>query len=382
MKEFKEILFALLIGFGSFLSLARLNQYMKATPRPISPVTPTTLSGPSEDPHMELNWGLQAIGADRIAARAPDSLDDGVGPEITVAVIDTGCDIHHPDLAAHIWTNPGETGLDENGLSKASNGIDDDGNGFVDDVHGWDFVSNSPVVTDDHGHGTHIAGIITATASSPRVSLMILKYYDAQSDGVDNLIHTIQAINYAAKMGARVINYSGGGLMRNQAEEDALRRAGERGVLLVAAAGNEGMNSDFFPFYPADYDLGNIVSVGAVDRSGHLLGISNFGLSTVDVAAPGKNIYSSLPGGEHGFMSGTSQATAFVTGVIARMAGDDPGADPRHLIDRLLSNGRGLAALKGRIGRGQMLDASANLNPDSFKIGRLNKDRSPSTEAN
>ena len=125
--------------------------------------------------------------------------------------------------------------------------------------------------------------------------------------------------------------------------------AAQRGVLVVAAAGNEGLNSDFFHFYPADYELPNILSVTATDRNGQLLSVSNFGKATVDLAAPGKNIYSTLPNGEHGYMTGTSQATAFVTGLAALvMAQDATLTKPELLIHHLLKRGRPLASLRGR----------------------------------
>jgi subtilisin family serine protease len=191
---------------------------------------------------------------------------------------------------------------------------------------------------------------------------MILKYYDEHSTGEANLRHTVEAMRYAVRNGANIINYSGGGVLRSQAEEQALKFASDHHVLLVAAAGNEGLNSDFFHFYPADYDLPNILSVAAVDRQGHLLGLSNYGRGTVDVAAPGRNIYSTLPYGGHGFMSGTSQATAFVTGVAALlMAENSSYKDPQLLIQHLLNHGRKMASLS-QIGKGQMLDAARALN--------------------
>jgi subtilisin family serine protease len=173
-------------------------------------------------------------------------------------------------------------------------------------------------------------------------------------------------------MGANIINYSGGGVLRNSAEEAAIAYAGEHGVLVVAAAGNEGLNSDFFHFYPADYEQANILSVAAVDRFGQLLKMSNYGRGTVDVAAPGRNIYSTLPGGGYGYMSGTSQSTAFVSGVAAlMMAQDERYREPASLIRQLLAHGRPTPALKGRIGRGQMLDAEMALARPDLEISKL-----------
>ena len=267
-------------------------------------------------PAIKQAWGLKKSDAARAWKVTHGSKD------VLVAVIDTGIDINHEDIKANLWKNPGETGLDKNGKDKAVNGIDDDKNGYVDDVHGWNFVSSTGDLTDNHGHGTHIAGIIGAQAGnqkgisgiSPEVSLMIIKYYDPKVTNTDNLKNTINSINYAIKMGAQIINYSGGGTDYSQEEFDAVKKAEKNGILFVAAAGNERSNSDQFHYYPADYKLSNIISVTALDPSKEILSTSNFGIETVDIAAPGQNIISTLPGNSYGFMTGTSQATAFVTG--------------------------------------------------------------------
>lgn len=156
----------------------------------------------------------------------------------------------------------------------------------------------------------------------------------------------------------------GGGILRSQEEQSALEWAAGHGVLVVAAAGNEGLNSDFFHFYPADYDLTNILSVGAVDRKSQPLAISNFGKSTVDISAPGKNIYSTLPGGEHGFMTGTSQATAFVSGISALIMSHQPELrKPERLIHHLLGQTRRLPQLRGLSRSEAVADASRALGP-------------------
>ncbi|HMN69585.1 MAG TPA: S8 family peptidase, partial [Bdellovibrionales bacterium] len=194
-----------------------------------------------------------------------------------------------------------------------------------DDVHGWNFVNNNNKLDDDHGHGTHIAGIIGAEGGngigisgvSPKVSLMALKYYDAKGSDVNNLVNTVKAINYAVDKNCNIINYSGGGIAPSPEEKTAIERAMKKGILFVAAAGNERSNSDIRKYYPADYGLPNILSVTAIDRFKNVLPSSNYGEQTVDVAAPGNDIISTLPNGQYGFMTGTSQATAFATGVAA-----------------------------------------------------------------
>ncbi len=271
------------------------------------------------DPAISAAWGQKMIDSGRAWRISQGSRD------IKVCVIDTGADMNHPDLKANFWTNPGETGKDKFGRNKATNGVDDDGNGFVDDVHGWNFVDNNNNLKDEHGHGTHIAGIIGAEGGngigisgvSPKVSLVILKYYDSKGSDVNNLVNTVKAIDYAVKMNCNIINYSGGGIAPSNDEKSAIERANRKGILFVAAAGNERSNSDVRKYYPADYGLPNILSVTAIDRFQNVLPSSNFGEQTVDVAAPGNDIISTLPNGQYGFMTGTSQATAFATGVAA-----------------------------------------------------------------
>lgn len=268
------------------------------------------------DPAIKQAWGLK----NSDAARAW-KVTRGDKSKIT-AIIDTGIDIDHEDLSENIWVNPGETGFDSKGLNKANNGIDDDNNGYIDDVHGWNFVSNNNNLADNHGHGTHIAGIIGAIAENkkgisgiaPSSTLMILKYYDPKVANTDNLKNTINSIKYAVKMGAQIINYSGGGTDFSQDEFDSIKEAEKKGILFVAAAGNERSNSDQHHYFPADYKLSNIISVTALDPNKEVLASSNYGTETVDLAAPGQNIISTLPGNNYGFMTGTSQATAFVTG--------------------------------------------------------------------
>lgn len=271
------------------------------------------------DPAIKQAWGLKKSDA----ARAW-SVSQG-NKNTIIAVIDTGIDINHEDLKNNLWVNPGESGLDANGRNRATNGIDDDQNGFIDDIHGWNFVSGNSKLNDNHGHGTHIAGIIGAEASnkkgisgiSPNVSLMILKYFDPKVPNTDNLKNTVSSIRYAVKMGAHIINYSGGGTDFSQEEFNAIEQAEKKGILFVAAAGNERSNSDQHHYYPADYGLKNIISVTAIDPTTEVLSSSNYGILTVDIAAPGQNILSCLPNNSYGLMTGTSQATAFVTGAAA-----------------------------------------------------------------
>lgn len=244
--------------------------------------------------------------------------------DVIVAIIDTGADLKHRELQDYIWTNPGEFGLDQNGRDKSSNGVDDDDNGFVDDLHGWNFVDNKPQVEDTNGHGTHIAGIVkteslkNSTDGKSHVKLMILKYYNPDGSDTQNIDNTVKAINYAVRMKAQVINYSGGGSLPNTQELEALKKAERARIFVVAAAGNNNNNTDQTKYFPANYPLKNIITVAATNNSGELVDFSNYGPQSIEVAAPGERILSSLPGGKYGFMSGTSQATAYVSGFVAR----------------------------------------------------------------
>lgn len=315
------------------------------------------------DPAIAQAWGLKKADAARAWSVSKGS------KSVIVAVIDTGADVKHENLSANVWINPGETGKDSKGRDKANNGIDDDGNGFIDDVHGWNFVSNNNNLTDNHGHGTHIAGIIGANAVNGKgfrgisqdVSLMILKYYDPKVAGTDNLKNTVASIKYAVKMGANIINYSGGGTEFSQEEHDAIVEAEKKGILFVAAAGNERSNSDQFRYYPADYGLSNIISVTAIDPSTEVLSSSNYGTETVDIAAPGQNILSLLPGGSYGMMTGTSQATAFVSGAAALVMARREAYKAVDVKKYILSTGDAMASLSAKTRTSRQLNLYKSL---------------------
>lgn len=314
------------------------------------------------DPFVKDKWGLDKTNAAQAWEISKGSKD------IIVAVIDTGVDEKHRDLAENLWVNPGETGLDKNGHDKATNGIDDDGDGFIDDVHGWNFVGNNNSLVDNHGHGTHIAGIIGARGGngfgisgvSPNVSLMILKYYDPKSSNSNNLKNTVDAIKYAVKMKANIINYSGGGTDYSAEEYAAVKSAEKAGILFVAAAGNERSNSDESGkhYFPADYELSNIISVTAVNKEDtKVLASSNYGVRTVDIAAPGENIYSTLPGGGFGLMTGTSQATAFVTGVAALVMAHNRDLASSDVKRYILRTGDEYPTLMSKTGSAKLLNS-------------------------
>lgn len=315
-------------------------------------------------------WARSNIETDRALELLPKA---GSAPtsSIVVAIVDTGADQDHPGLQGRLWTNPREI---------PNNGIDDDGNGFIDDVHGWNFVDNNNNLTDQHDHGTHVAGII-ANQSAAESELMILKYFDPKASAQTNIDNTIRAFRYAVQMNAQIINFSGGGPGFNAAEALTLQEAEKKNILVVAAAGNDGANSDQLKYYPADYGFSNIISVTAINRMNQSPSYANYGTHTVDIAAPGDQILSILPQGRTGEMSGTSQATAFVTAVATLLLAQNPWhPTPQELIQRLRSTGQLTENLVGRIKSGARVNAfralamrDSNFSADGHQIGNLEK---------
>ncbi|MFM6632547.1 MAG: S8 family serine peptidase, partial [Microcystis panniformis] len=287
------------------------------------------------DPSFPLLWGLnntgQTGGTPNADIDAPEAWGDLQGwgwfpntGNAIVGVIDTGVDYTHPDLINNIWKNPGETGG-----GKETNGIDDDGNGYIDDFRGWDFFNNDNNPMDGYGHGTHVAGTIGAegnngigvTGVNWKVKIMPIQIFSSGGAAASDFA-IAQAIQYATANGADLTNNSWGG----GAFSMAIYTAIQAGRLFVAAAGNNyGQNNDITPFYPATYNLNNIISVEATDHNDNLAGFSSYGATTVDLAAPGVNIYSTLPvggslmGSNYGYSSGTSMAAPHVAGAAALM---------------------------------------------------------------
>lgn len=285
--------------------------------------------------------------------------------QVTVAVIDTGIDYSHPELQNAMWTNPGEI---------AGDGIDNDGNGYIDDIHGWNFYTNSPTLysgTED-SHGTHTAGTIAAARGSGGVAgitdnryvkLMSLKALGGPL-GIGSPNSVIQAIHYAEANGASICNLSLGSSAYSQELADAIQNSS---MLFVIACGNgdsggHGYNTDENPIYPASLPFDNVISVASLLFDGSLAESSNFGLVSVDLAAPGSYILSTAPGGNYAFMSGTSMAAPMVTGVAAMLYSYRTELTLSDLKPILLGSARPLAALAGKTVSGGMLDAYAALN--------------------
>lgn len=214
---------------------------------------------------------------------------------------------------------------------------------------GHDFVKDSNEVYDAHGHGTHIAGIIESV-SRGHALIVPLRYYSDANPGSVNLRNTVKAIRYAVDHGAKIINYSGGGPEFSEDEYLAIKYAETHGVLFVAAAGNEHQNVDLVEnyYYPAAYRLSNIISVMSLDINNNPLPSSNWGVKKVDVGAPGENIFSTLPGGRFGYMSGTSQATAFVTGIATMILAVRPDLSPQDVRAIIMGSVDGVPQLEGK----------------------------------
>ena len=314
-------------------------------------------------------WGMHNTGQTGGTADAdidaPEAWEISTGSDqIVVAVIDTGVDYTHPDLVANMWANPGEI---------AGNGIDDDGNGFVDDIHGYDFVNNDGNPMDDHSHGTHVAGTIAGAGNNGAgvagvnwsSSIMALKFLSASGSG--SIADAVEAVNYITMMkttygvNVRLSNNSWGGGGYSQSMYDAIAANNAADILFVAAAGNSSTNNDVTPHYPSNYDIDNVISVAATDHNDNLASFSCYGATTVDLAAPGVSIYSTLPGGSYGSYSGTSMATPHVAGVAALAWSVNPGASALQIRDAIFQGTDTVASLSGDVATGGRLNARNTL---------------------
>lgn len=335
---------------------------------------------PQDEPLWDFLWGLDntgqvidgATGTDDVDIDGKEALAETTGdPSVVVAVIDDGVDFSHPDLAGQAWSNPGESGG-----GKETNGVDDDANGYVDDVNGWDFCHDDKTILDPGDyHGTHVAGTIAARLNgvgvvgvAPSVRIMALKFldneYDQNGDPVCGWDDQAQeALEYAASFGVRISNNSWGRPASDEAGGDDLLYGAiaAADMLFVSSAGNSARNNDSSALraVPASFDLPNILSVAAVDNQGYLADFSNFGATTVDIAAPGVAIASAItpqpkcPAPCWFYLDGTSMAAPHVTGVAALVASNSPG---------LLASPTAPADLKARIlGRAEPAPQTAGM---------------------
>ncbi len=311
------------------------------------------------DPLFGKLWGMNNTGqADSgnkvgvagtdIGAEAAWDITTG-SKDVIVAVIDTGINYNHPDLKDNLWINEAE----KNGKA----GVDDDGNGIVDDIYGASFV-NAATPTgnplDDHGHGSHCSGTIGATGNDGKgivgvawnVRLMGVKFLSASGSG--SLDGALKGIDYASKMGAKIMSNSWGGGGHSATLKQAIERSNAAGALFVAAAGNESNNNDANPSYPASYDVPNVMSVAAIDNRGQIASFSNYGKNSVHVGAPGVNVFSSIANGGYDSWSGTSMATPHVSGMAVLLAANEPNLTNIEMKERIIATAKPLAGLRGK----------------------------------
>ncbi len=318
------------------------------------------------DPMFKDQWALNNAGqgggkekADLSALKA--WLKTQGSNDVVVAVLDSGVDYTHPDLVANMWLRPDDVPQ-----------YKDDELGTINDEHGFNAADNQSDPMDDNGHGTHCAGIIGAEGDNDegiaginwKVEIMPLKFMGRGGFGTTK--NAIEAINYAIDrkrngVNVSVINASWGSTAYSKALEDAIRAVGEAGILFVAASGNNSTNNDRSPHYPSNYDLPNVISVAALDRSDGLASFSNFGIKTVHIAAPGKDILSTWLNDSYREASGTSMATPYVAGTAALILASEPKLSVEKLRERILQSVDKIDSLNGKVESGGRLNAAKAL---------------------
>ena len=314
-------------------------------------------------------WGMNNTGQDGGTAGADigavTAWDTSTGDtDVIVAVIDTGVDYNHEDLQGNIWTNPNEI---------AGNGIDDDGNGVIDDVHGYSAIDDDGDPMDDNGHGTHVSGTIGAKGNNGvgvvgvnwDVSIIGCKFLSAGGSGsTDGAIACIDyltdlKVNHGVDIKASNNSWGGGGF--SQALKDSIESGGDAGILFVAAAGNSASDNDATPSYPASYDSTSVMAVASTDRNDNMSGFSQYGLTSVDIGAPGSAILSTTPGNGYSTFNGTSMATPHVVGAAALVWSINPDLTIDEMKQLLMDSGDANADLTGKTVSGARLNVATAL---------------------
>ncbi len=294
---------------------------------------------------LPTSWGQQMVSAQGAWSEGAN------GSGVIVAVVDSGMDYTHPQLVNQVFINPGETGTDKNGHDKSNNGIDDDANGYIDDFHGYNFApddnpatpqaSNNPMDTNDHG--THVSGIIAAQHSAgpiqgmaEQAKVLPLRFINASGGG--SVGSAIQAIQYAVAAKAKVINASWGGSDCSTALQQEIAGLEAKGVLFVAAAGNDGKNLDSAPSYPAAFGFSGQLTVLATTELDAQAEFSNYSFTLAQIGAPGVGIISTVPNKGTKSLDGTSMATPFVAGAAALLFGLNPAATVAQVKNALVKS--------------------------------------------
>jgi subtilisin family serine protease len=348
----------------------------------------------SNDPYYTTSgrlWGM--YGDDAGTASGPTGTTNQFGSQaekawdagftgsksVVVGIVDEGIDINHPDLQGNIWVNP---------FDKAGDGIDNDGNGYVDDVNGWDFVNNDNTVYDGgtgDNHGTHVAGTVGGVGGngvgvagvSWNVTMISTKFLGPNGGYTSDVVRALDYLtDLKTRHGINVVasNNSWGGGGYSSALHSAIIRGAKAGILFVGAAGNNATNNDATANYPSNYSTLQgtstttaasyeaVIAVAALTSTGGLASYSNYGATTVDIAAPGSAIVSTLPGNTYGSYSGTSMATPHVTGAVALYAAAYPNATAAQARQAILGTARPTASVSGLTATGGRLDVAAALN--------------------
>ncbi|MCL1065960.1 S8 family serine peptidase [Shewanella olleyana] len=311
--------------------------------------------GMPDDPSFVDLWGLhntgQASGTAGADIDAVTAWDITTGSDnVVIGVIDTGVDYNHPDLVDNMWVNPGEI---------AGNGIDDDSNGVIDDIHGYNPITGTGDPMDGNGHGTHVAGTIGATGNNGvgvvgvnwDVTMIGCKFLsDGGTGSTEDAIACIDyftnlKINHGVDVKATNNSWGGGGF--SQALKDSIESAGDQGILFVAAAGNDAIDNDINPHYPSSYDSDVVLSIASTDRNDAMSDFSQWGLTSVDMGAPGTAILSTFPNDSYGTISGTSMATPHVTGAAALVWSVAPDIGAVEMKQLLMDSGEVNADLTG-----------------------------------
>ncbi len=301
-----------------------------------------------QDTEYEKQWGLKNNGKNSgniffpgikgmdINAEKAWTITTG-SKEVKIAVIDTGVDYQHEDLKENIMINESEFNGQE--------GVDDDGNGYIDDIYGYDFANNDNDPMDGHGHGTHCAGVIGATHNDigirgvmSKVEILPIQFLTVSGQGT--LEGAIKAIDYATSRGVNIMSNSWGGGEPSKALTEAIAKAEKAGILFVAAAGNSNSNNDIKPTAPANTQINNVISVGAMDGKAKRANFSNYGEKTVHVFAPGVNIYSTVQNNKYKKMSGTSMACPFIAGVAGLIMANEPNLTYKEVKSRIMTHAK------------------------------------------